>query len=157
MRITRFDGQYEDPSPPTSQDALDLICVDDDDDIRFITRQALNLDANIAIECVSSGRDVLQLLNRRATLPDCLIVDSRMPMMSGEMLMLAVRSDERFKDIKLIVMSANVHRDDLNRYFALGAAGVVGKPFNAMTLASQVREILSSTIARHGNDWRRTA
>ena len=38
-------------------------------------------------------------------------------------------------------MTARVQSDEVREYFELGAAGVIAKPFDALTLCDQVREI----------------
>jgi CheY-like chemotaxis protein len=44
-------------------------------------------------------------------------------------------------------MTAKVQRHEVDRYLALGAVGVIGKPFDPMGLAQTIRSLLVSRLA----------
>jgi len=85
-----------------SRPALILV-VDDDEPTRDATAERLK-DAGFEVRGASNGRDALELL---ATLrPDLIILDWKMPVMSGEELLAALRADASLASIPAVILTA---------------------------------------------------
>lgn len=125
---------------------LRVLYVDDDDDIRTIASMALRIDAGIEVRAVSSGQEALDMLSREAWRPDVILLDVMMPGMDGFALQQALREREDLGGAKTIFMTARASRAGLEEYIATGADGVILKPFDPLTLATEVR----SVVARPG-------
>jgi CheY-like chemotaxis protein len=120
-----------------------VLVVDDDADIRTLVGHALACDAMIHSRIAGSGQEALAILND--WLPDCILLDSRMPTMRGETLILALHVSPRAANIPIIMFSASATHDDAERYSGLGAVGLIPKPFDPVMLAHQVRAVLART------------
>jgi CheY-like chemotaxis protein len=66
-----------------------------------------------------------------------------MPIVDGPTFFRELRSDRRYDDLPVIFMTARTTLEDVEAYLAMGAAGVVAKPFDPMQLARQIGEILA--------------
>ena len=119
-----------------------MLFVDDEADIRRLVELALARDPSIEAKCASSAREALDILNRGDWIPDCMLLDSRMPAMRGEMLVLALRASAYFAHLPIVMLTANATQEDAERYAGLGAAGLIAKPFDPLTLAQTLRSIL---------------
>jgi two-component system OmpR family response regulator len=120
---------------------LRVLCVDDDPDIRVITLMALGLDGTIDARGVASGAEALALLGNDDWHPDVILLDVMMREMSGPALLAAIRDAQAIDDVPVIFMTARAGRTALEEYRALGALGVIVKPFDPVHLAGEVRAL----------------
>jgi two-component system OmpR family response regulator len=117
--------------------------VDDDPDIRFVAEIALARVGGWEVVVASSGRAALETLTvADAVLPDVVLLDVTMLEMDGPSTIAALKDDARLSGIPVIFMTARVQAADVAGYLALGAIGVIHKPFNTMSLPDLIREIV---------------
>ncbi len=121
---------------------LDILCVDDDPDIRTIAVMALGLDPAMTIRAVASGAEAVALLRGDTWRPDGILLDVMMPTMDGPDTLAAIRALGGYADMPIIFMTARARKADLDGYNALGANGVIVKPFDPMHLAEDVRALI---------------
>ena len=122
---------------------LRVLYVDDDDDIRTIASMALRIDPGMDVRAVSSGREALDLLSGGTWRPDVILLDVMMPGMDGFELHAALCQRDDLGDVKTIFMTARASRAGLEEYVASGADGVILKPFDPLTLATEVRAVVA--------------
>lgn len=122
-----------------------ILTVDDDDDIRMVGALVLKKKGGFDVTSKPSGQQALDYLNslENKDLPDLIVLDVMMPRMDGPQTLGAIRAltPHPIADIPVIFMTAKCQPDEVERLIALGAANVIPKPFDAATLAGQVREI----------------
>jgi CheY-like chemotaxis protein len=117
--------------------ALRVLHVDDEPDIREVVRISLGLDPDIALRVCASGKEALVAAAEWS--PDVILMDVMMPVMDGPTTLTHLRDDPRTADIPVVFMTARVQKSEIEQFTALGARGVVSKPFDPMTLAALVR------------------
>ena len=125
---------------------ITLMHVDDEPDIREVTAMALELDPDIRLTSVPSGEAALEVLST-GTRPDVILLDVMMPQMDGPGVLSALRRMEGLAETPVIFMTARAQSGEIDRFKTLGAIGVITKPFDPMTLASQVRDLLAEARA----------
>lgn len=118
-----------------------VLLVDDDADIRFIAEIALARVGGLGVALAGSADEARARL-AEDPLPDALLLDVTMPVCDGPTLFADLRARERFAALPVVFLTARTTLEDVQSYLGMGAAGVVAKPFDPMTLASQLREIL---------------
>ncbi|MBN2741850.1 MAG: response regulator [Rhodobacteraceae bacterium] len=116
-----------------------ILHVDDDDDIRAIAQLALEVVGQLEVHQCASGQEALLAAPDFA--PDLFLLDVMMPGMTGEDTLAALRNIPGMKNTPVIFMTAKAQTDDVARLMSLGAAKVITKPFDPLTLASEVVEI----------------
>ncbi len=116
-----------------------VLHVDDDDDIRAITQIALAVVGELEVLQCSSGVEAVAVAQEFA--PDILLLDVMMPDMTGEETLAALRQIDGLADVPVIFMTAKAHSDDVEHLMKLGTRRVIAKPFDPLTLASEVVEI----------------
>ena len=118
---------------------MKLLIVDDSLVMRKAVERAL-ADKNFTIVgFASNGEEALRIF--KETLPDLVTLDINMPIKDGlsclpEMLKIK-------KDAKILMVTCRTDTVTASEVIEKGAAGVVGKPFNAAQLATKVDEILA--------------
>jgi len=120
---------------------LSILYVDDEPDIREVAVLALELDGSIDVMSAGSGREALILLDEMGRPPDAILLDVMMPEMDGPAVLAEVRA--RGFTMPVIFITARAQSYELARFQAAGAAGVITKPFDPMTLALELRAVLA--------------
>jgi len=119
---------------------MKVLIIDDENDIRRIARLGLERVGKMQVVDAASGAD--GLAKARAEKPDVVLLDVMMPGQDGPATLKSLRADPETAAIPVIFLTAKVLTDEVERLRALGAKGVLTKPFDAMTLAEQVRAVL---------------
>jgi two-component system response regulator CpxR len=82
-----------------------VLVVDDDPDIRDVTREILEDEAGCVVYTAASGSDALAQLVRIPP-PALILLDLMMPGMSGEDLLSVLRADDVLTAIPVVIISA---------------------------------------------------
>jgi CheY-like chemotaxis protein len=125
--------------------SLRVLHIDDESDILDIVSASLGLDPEIDVRDCESGADGLVVAAEWR--PDLILLDVMMPVMDGPATLVHLRENPRTADIPVVFMTARVQQQDLANFKSLGAAGVITKPFDPMTLAAAVRSQMPRTVA----------
>jgi CheY-like chemotaxis protein len=116
------------------------LVIDDDNELREVTRVSLELMAGWQVLAAGSGGEGLALA--AAERPDVILVDMMMPDMDGAATVAALRATPTTRDIPVILLTAVAQDDQGHRFGALGVAGVIAKPFDALHLADHIATTL---------------
>ena len=73
--------------------------------------------------------------------PDLVLLDVMMPGMDGPTTLGHLRERPEFTDIPVVFITAKVQATEVEYFKSLGAVDVIAKPFDPVTLASQVQAI----------------
>lgn len=122
-----------------------MLLVDDEPDIRTIGQLSLARVGGWQVHAASSGAEALEALPR--FLPDVVLLDVMMPGMDGPTTLARLRELPEGARLPILFMTAKVQRQEVERYLALGAAGVISKPFDPLTLPDEVRRLASAAAA----------
>ena len=124
--------------------ALKILQVEDEPDIREITALSFDLDTDVQLRAASSGVEALDVL-AGGFVPDVILLDVMMPQLDGPSTLTRIRALPGHADTPVIFLTARTQARERSRYLALGAIGVITKPFDPMTLGQQVRAMLTET------------
>ena len=116
-----------------------VLYVEDDGDIRTIALLALETVGGLQVRACSSGADAVQAAPEFA--PQLLLLDVMMPGMDGPTTLARLRELPATASVPVVFMTAKVQASEVEQYRALGAIGVITKPFDPMTLARQVQDL----------------
>lgn len=116
-----------------------ILYAEDDADIQAIAVMVLETINGFTLEVCSSGSEAL----RKAVEfnPDLILLDVMMPGMDGPETLKNLRQFPTLAATPVVFMTAKVQPQEVQGYLDLGAAGVIAKPFDPMTLADQLRAI----------------
>jgi two-component system OmpR family response regulator len=122
--------------------SLRVLHVDDEPDIRAIVELSLGLDPALSVRSCASGTEAL--VTAADWSPDMILCDVMMPGMDGPATLARLRECPQTVKIPVVFMTARAQARELEYFKALGAAGVIAKPFDPMTLANSVHGHLRS-------------
>lgn len=126
-----------------------VLYVEDEPDIQTVALMALETIGEFTVKACSSGQEAVEAAP--AFEPDLVILDVMMPGMDGPATMEALRKLPVTADVPMIFMTAKVQSHEVERYRAMGAADVIAKPFDPITLADQVRAIWEQQQTKPGD------
>ena len=118
-----------------------VLMVDDEPHVRRVAELSLARVGLWSVTLVASGGEALAVAEREQ--PDLILLDVMMPGMDGPSTLSALQRRASVAHIPVIFMTAKVQEHEIERYLALGAAGVICKPFDPLRLPDQIRRILA--------------
>ncbi len=116
-----------------------LLLVDDEPDIRAIARMALERVGGWQVTAVGCAADALAAAESEP--PDVVLLDVMMPDVDGPEMFARLRP-LLGEDVPVIFLTARAQAADVARLRALGAAGVIAKPFDPLGLPGEVAGII---------------
>jgi two-component system chemotaxis response regulator CheY len=122
--------------------AFIILIVDDSPAMRRVVRRVVDLsgvEVGRYLEA-GDGREALNVLHAEHV--DLIVTDINMPIMDGEQLLLAVRSDAALAEIPVLVVSTDQSAARVQDMMALGASGYISKPFMPAALSEQMYRLL---------------
>ncbi len=125
--------------------ALYVLLVDDDEDIRAIGAIALEQVGGLTTATAANGPEAL--VGGRTEQPDAILLDAMMPGLDGPATLARLRADPATAHIPVIFLTARVQQQDVSGYLEAGAAGVIAKPFDPLSVADEVRAIIAELPA----------
>jgi len=116
-----------------------IMYVENEPEIQTVARLALETLGGFTVEICSSGNEALS--RAPAFQPQIILLDVMMPVMDGPATLKMLRGMPQFASTLVIFMTAKVQPSEVALYKEIGAADVIPKPFDPMTLSSQVQAI----------------
>lgn len=116
-----------------------ILLVDDDEDIRGTLGAVLQSDGYDVLEARNGLHALQQMLAH--PLPDLILLDMMMPLMSGYEFLDVQQGDPRIKDIPVIAITAHAKVAEVP-----GVWKLVRKPFDLDELTGALREVLDARV-----------
>jgi len=117
-----------------------VLVADDDPDIRELVAFKLE-QLGAETLSVEDGETALAMIRQRR--PDLAILDIAMPGLSGIDVCRMIRADPEIAHTPVLMLTARVQEQDVERGFAVGADDYVTKPFSPRELMSRIQTLLS--------------
>ena len=119
--------------------------VDDAKALRLLVEKALS-----AFECevseATNGYNALFAMEK--TMPDLLLLDVSMPVMTGLQMLTLMKSNDTLKAIPVIMLTSRADHTILPQLTAMGVNGILLKPFNEAALIEKIQSVLKLKPAK---------
>ena len=116
-----------------------IMLVEDEPDIQEVARLSLETLGKFVVHVCSNGKEALE--KAPTILPDLIMLDVMMPGMDGLTVLKLLRENSNTKHIPVIFMTAKAQTNEMKHYIEIGAIGAISKPFDPMTLVSDITKI----------------
>jgi CheY-like chemotaxis protein len=117
-----------------------ILIIDDEEDIRDVAALSLETVAGWDVVVANSGaQGVARALEHH---PDAILLDVMMPGMDGPSTLRELRKNPETAKIPVLLLTAKVQSSDQRRFADLGVEAVLFKPFDPMTLSTQIASVL---------------
>ena len=144
--VRRHLAQPERPAAVEPQQARHVplvMVVDDSLTMRKVTGRVLERH-NFEVVVARDGIEALERLEERV--PDLMLLDIEMPRMDGYELATAMRADDRFRGVPIVMITSRTGEKHRQRAFEIGVQRYLGKPYQELDLMRNVYDLLG--IAR---------
>jgi len=116
-----------------------ILVAEDERDIRDLIYFLLN-HAGLEVELASNGVEAVEKAS--AVIPDLILMDVRMPRMTGYQACEALKENAATRDIPVVFLSAKGQESEIQEGLEVGAIAYILKPFATDELTAQVQRIL---------------
>lgn len=114
-----------------------------DDEPNIVAALEFLLEKNgYEVKVAGNGADALEQLD--AFRPDLVLLDVMVPKLSGYEVCQRMRSEPRWRDIKIVMLSAKGREVEVNKGMSLGADLYVTKPFSSAELVATIHRLLAA-------------
>ncbi|APY08082.1 response regulator [Winogradskyella sp. J14-2] len=124
--------------------SLNILLIEDDMiEVMKLKRATDSLQLNHKITEANNGEEALQLLEKKDSLPDIILLDLNMPKINGIEFLKILKTDERLKYIPTIILTTSSNQRDLLECFRVGIAGYILKPLKYEEYVSKIENLLA--------------
>lgn len=116
-----------------------ILYVEDVNSIATVAVMVLEDLGGFEVQHFLSGQEALDALPGFA--PQLVLLDVMMPGMDGPEALRQIRQMPEGRDIPAIFMTAKAQMHEQDEYIAMGALGVIVKPFEPISLSQTIREM----------------
>ncbi|AOY80575.1 response regulator [Moorena producens JHB] len=117
-----------------------ILLIDDEETIQEVVQVGLELETDWEVLTASSGLEGIAMAKTK--LPDAILLDVMMPDMDGIATFSKLKANSKTQSIPVIFLTAKTQIAEQHPFKKIGIAGVIIKPFNSITLAIQIAELL---------------
>jgi CheY-like chemotaxis protein len=121
---------------------MKILVVDDDPASLIVAVTALEQIGGYEVFQAKGGAEAVECAKQKR--PDAILMDLVMPDLNGPDVLELLRAHPHTKRIPVIFHTARTEPSDIRSMLALGAKGVIGKPFDPLRLPGEVARILNS-------------
>lgn len=115
-----------------------IMLVDDEPSLRTIAALSLRNIGKWQVVLAASGAEALVLFEKER--PDAILLDVMMPDLDGPATLQKLRQLPAAQSVPILFMTALDEKEEHDKLLALGACGVIVKPFAPLALPALVRK-----------------
>ena len=116
-----------------------ILVAEDQQHIRSLIEYKLK-NSGYTVISAEDGRSALEKAGE--ILPDLILLDVMMPLMTGFEVLAALKSNEKTRTIPILMVTAQSKEDEVLKGLELGADDYITKPFSPNELAARVKTVL---------------
>ncbi|MDJ0706212.1 MAG: response regulator [Leptolyngbyaceae cyanobacterium MO_188.B28] len=120
-----------------------ILIIDDEEAILAVAKLSLKMVAEWDVVTATSGPE--GVIKAESEQPEAILLDVMMPQMDGISTFKQLQANAKTQAIPVILLTAKAQAVEQLQYKQIGVTGVITKPFNSLTLANEMAELL---------DWR---
>ncbi len=115
---------------------IDILLVEDNEADIYILQHSLKaLKQLTRLHVVRDGKEAMDYLSKvkrgsDSPLPELILLDLHLPKKSGHEVLAAIKSDDEFKQVPVVILTTSSDRADIERSYDLQANTVITKPVN---------------------------
>ncbi len=121
-----------------------ILVIDNEEYIQEVAQICLETVADWEVMIAGSGLE--GITRAAAEQPDAILLDVMMPDLDGIATFQRLQASPTTAQIPVILLTAKVQASDRRRYTELGIKATIAKPFDPLSLASQVAAALGWSI-----------
>jgi len=122
-----------------------ILYAEDEPDVQTIVQMVIEAMSDYEIKISNNGKLLLDCVEDYN--PDLILLDVMMPEMDGPTTYENLQLNEKTKKIPVIFMTAKAQVHEVQLFKESGVIGVITKPFDPVTLCSELQKIWNNKVA----------
>ena len=118
-----------------------ILVIDDEPDFRFFIKENLELSGNYKVITAKNGEEGLREIERK--IPDIILLDLKMPGISGFDVLKKLKENEETRNIPVIIITGSVKTEVEKKLKRLSYNDLLYKPLKIRDLISSIDRLLS--------------
>ena len=123
-----------------------VLLAEDEEDIQKVAQISLQFRGGWEVVLATNGEECLA--KAASDPPDLILLDCMMPKLDGYETCRRLKQDPSLRHIPVIFLTAKAQEIEVKKGLSLGAVGYLIKPFNPMSLAAEIKQILEDQDER---------
>jgi CheY-like chemotaxis protein len=107
-----------------------LLVEDNADDEHLARRSFCSSTRSEELRVAGDGQDALEKLRSDESTPVLVLLDLKLPRLSGVEVIMAMKDDDRLRTIPIVVLSSSSNATDIRACYELGCSAFVRKPLD---------------------------
>ncbi|MFA5240423.1 MAG: response regulator [Phycisphaerae bacterium] len=140
QNLIKFMRQNDIPLGNLDAGKRKVLIVDDDAEIIELIVDVLVRDGRFDTKTASSGYEAG--ISTQQFRPDLILLDYMLPDINGNVVCQTIRKNPDFADIKIIIVSGVIKRDEIDQLLKSGAEDFIKKPFDITELTGKITAVL---------------
>ena len=126
-------------------DVIYILLADDDADDRLFFKEAMEeINPDTLVSFVNDGSQLMYFLNQPGIrLPNIIFLDLNMPVKNGMDCLKEIRTNDRFKDLLVVIYSTSGSDHDVQQALVHGADVYIKKPNNFSDLKASLVKVIN--------------
>ena len=121
---------------------------DDEDDVDIFKQALSDLTVDVNLEVATNGIELMKMLEDATVLPEIIFLDLNMPLKNGMICLQEIKTNQRWKNIKVIILSTSSHQDQIKAAYEKGVDFYMVKSTNYIDFKEAVATCLQKTYTQ---------
>jgi CheY-like chemotaxis protein len=135
-------NNYDNYDP--SLDKIKILLIDDDHDEYYFVKKALGqVGYKFEIHHIHNSEDAVEFLDLCPN-PDLILLDLKMPRVSGHEILQELRSRPGYDDVFICVLTSSDNKTDIKQSYHIGANAYIVKTHDNVKLAEDLKYVIDN-------------
>ncbi len=94
---------------------------DDEEDVFLFKEVLTDLNVDVNLEVADNGIELMKMLEDAEVLPELIFLDLNMPLKNGMLCLQEIKTNQRWKNINVVMLSTSSHQDQIKAAYKKGA------------------------------------
>jgi len=117
---------------------------DDDEDVDIFKDALTDLAYDLNLEVAANGIELMKMLGESEVSPELIFLDLNMPLKNGMVCLQEIKANQRWKDVKVIILSTSSHQDQKKAAYDKGADFYMVKSSNYVDFKNSIIDCLQN-------------
>lgn len=122
-----------------------FLAEDDQEDVELLQDILTDLNTAIALQVASNGVELMTMLQESKTPPDLILLDLNMPLKNGMVCLQEIKSNELWKQIRVVVLSTSSVKQQMDEAYQKGADMFLTKSTSYTEFKNAIASCLQAT------------
>ncbi len=122
-----------------------MMAEDDEEDVDLFKNVLIDLAVDVNLRVATNGVELMKMLEEAVIFPELIFLDLNMPLKNGMLCLQEIKANQRWKNVKVIILSTSSHQDQIKAAYDKGADFYMVKLSNYNDFKNAIASCLQKT------------